>query len=435
MTDEPARAESSDRLTILWRRLKVHRIAQWTVGYIALAYGIQHAVILTSESFEWPNIVARITMLVLILGLPVAMTLAWYHGERASRRFSAAETTIVSLLLVAISILFYAFVQPSREIAPTPAVREAGVAAARSAAANPRTGVALAVLPFANLSDDKQQEYFSDGMTEEITSVLAKIPDLSVVARTSAFQFKGQNRDVQAIGQQLHATHLIEGSVRKAGDRLRITAELVKSDTGVTVWTESYDRQLTDVFAIQEDIARAVSTSLHMTLGLKPGARLVSNRIDDQETYNLYLQGRSQLRARDVKSGSGFTSLEQVVAKAPQFAPAWALISESLRVRSIAVARTGAPIDRAETLARAEDAARKAIALDPELAAGYAALGAVLHLRGQWAESLALEKQALALDPDDPEVLNDHRGNLMQQGMLKEALRVSEHLTAVDPYA
>src|SRR5260370_5476265 len=128
---------SLDRLSFLWRRINDYKIAQWSVAYVALAYGVQHAVILTSESFEWSREVARISMLLLVLGLPVVMTLAWYHGERASRRISGPELSIISILLVIGSFLFYVFAQPSREIAATPAVQQAGVAAARSAAAPP----------------------------------------------------------------------------------------------------------------------------------------------------------------------------------------------------------------------------------------------------------------------------------------------------------
>ena len=127
------------------------------------------------------------------------------------------------------------------------------------------------MLPFANLSGDARQEFFSDGMTEEITAALAKIADLRVVARTSAFQFKGAEPDMQSDRAALGATHLIEGSVRKAGTRVRITAQLIKADDGTHIWTENYDRELTDVFAIQEDIASAIAGALRMPLGLKPG--------------------------------------------------------------------------------------------------------------------------------------------------------------------
>src|SRR5690242_3326669 len=133
MSDEANRAElPPDRLTAMWRRMKEHRIAQWTVGYVAVAYGIQHAVILTSESYEWPNIVARVSMTLLGLGLPLAMVFAWYHGERASRRMSAGELSIVSLLLLIGSLVFYIFIRPAAEIrtAAAPAVQEASVTAA-----------------------------------------------------------------------------------------------------------------------------------------------------------------------------------------------------------------------------------------------------------------------------------------------------------------
>src|SRR5204862_4243134 len=147
---------SVDRLSHLWRRINDHKIAQWSVAYVALAYGIQHGVELTSNAFDWPHAVVRVSMLLLVLGLPVVITLAWYHGERASRRISGPELTIVSLLLVGISLLFYAFVQPSAEVAagPRPAVQQASVAAARTAAASPAGAISVAVLPFANVTGD-----------------------------------------------------------------------------------------------------------------------------------------------------------------------------------------------------------------------------------------------------------------------------------------
>src|SRR5207302_3466335 len=142
-------------------------------------------------------------------------------------------------------------------------------------------------------------------MTEEITAALAKVPDLRVVARTSAFEFKGKNIEVDKIGQQLHATHLIEGSVRKAGNRVRITAQLIKADDGTHIWAENYDRDLTDIFAIQEDIARALAASLRMPLGLKPGENLVSNRGIDPESYQQYLRAKALFRGRIDGGGGG----------------------------------------------------------------------------------------------------------------------------------
>jgi TolB-like protein len=281
-----------DRLSQLWRRINDHKIVQWSVAYIAVAYGLQHGVILASESLEWPNAVARISILLLVLGLPLVITFAWYHGERASRRISGPELTIISILLVIGSLFFYVFVRPSEQVAAGPVVQQAGVAVARSAAADPHGAISLAVLPFANISDDREQEFFSDGITDEIGTVLAKIPDLRVVARQSAYRFKGGKEDARVIGQQLSATHLLEGSVRKAGNRVRISVELVKADDGLRIWTENYDRDLTDVFAIQENIATAIAGSLHMTLGLKPGENLISTRTANPELHEAYLRAR-----------------------------------------------------------------------------------------------------------------------------------------------
>src|SRR5437588_224329 len=268
MSDSVGRANpkppSIDRLSQIWRRVHDHKVVQWTVAYIAVAYGLQHGVIIASESLQWPNAVARTSILLLALGLPLVITFAWYHGARSSRNFSQAELSILSALLVIASLLFYVFVRPS-DIA-TPAAQQASVSVMRSAAVSPKGAISLAVLPFLNLSSEKEQDFFSDGMTEEITAALAKVPDLRVVARTSAFRFKGDNRDISDIGQQLHATHLIEGSVRKAGNRVRITAQLIKADDGTHIWAEDYDRELTDVFAVQEDIARSITSSLRVPL-------------------------------------------------------------------------------------------------------------------------------------------------------------------------
>lgn len=196
----------------------------------ALAFAIQHGVVLTSEAFQWPHAVARVSMLLLALGLPVVVTLAWYHGERASQRISGPELTIISILAVIGTLLFFAFVQPAAEGdgAHGPTVNARAADARPHEISGPSAAISVAVLPFSNLSDDRDQEFFSDGMTEEITSALAKVQGLTVLARTSAFPFKGEARDLREIGQTLGATHLIEGSVRKGTCTLRATCPAKK---------------------------------------------------------------------------------------------------------------------------------------------------------------------------------------------------------------
>ena len=433
-----------DRLSLLWRRVNDHKIAQWSVAYIALAYGTQHAVTLITEAFEWPHAVERLSMLLLALGLPVVMTLAWYHGARASRRISGPELTIIAILLAMGSLFFYVLVKPSQEASArsTPALQQASLAAARSAAASLKGAISVAVLPFVNLSSDKEQEFFSDGMTEEITAALAKVPDMRVVARTSAFEFKGKNVDIGKIGEQLHATHLIEGSVRKAGNRVRITAQLVKADDGTHIWAEDYDRELTDVFAIQEDIARAITASLHMTLGLKPGENLVNNRKIDPESYTEYLRIKAGVTARgnQVAREQAVAELEKLLARQPDFAPAWAYLAD-LRVtntRPLGVTMWTRPVDQTRAMAekllqQAEHDAREAIRLDAMQAYAYLALAQIETCRGNWANAEDFLKRAAQADANEPQILTGLARFSLQTGHIDDALKLSRDAQALDP--
>jgi TolB-like protein len=162
-----------------------------------------------------------------------------------------------------------------------------------------KSETSIAVLPFVNMSGDKDQEYFSDGLTEELLNLLAKIPDLRVIGRTSSFQFKGKNEDLRVIGQKLGVGHLLEGSVRKAGNKVRITAQLVRASDGSHLWSETYDRELVDIFKVQDEIAERVTKELKITLlGGKPYTPGAAN----PESYNLYLQGRFLAARRNKES-------------------------------------------------------------------------------------------------------------------------------------
>jgi TolB-like protein len=434
-TDQADLPPSGDRVALLWRRLKEHRIAQWSVGYVAVAYGIQHAVTLTSEALEWPHGIERASMILLALGLPLAMALAWYHGERASRGYSRAEFSILSVLLVIGAFLFYVFVRPSEQIAARPATAAQAVTAATPVAK--AAGISVAVLPFLNLSGDPKEEYFSDGMTEEITSALAKIPNLPVVGRTSAFAFKGKNEDLRVIGQALGAAYLIEGSVRKDGSELRITAQLIKSDDGRHLWTDSYDRELKGVFAVQEDVARAIAAALQVPLGLKEGETLVSNRTGDTQSYEDYLRALALYRARSIKDV--IAVLEPMVKRDPTYAPAWALLSQAYSLEPIYLGADWRPVDELRrdvqsAFGKSDVAARKAIQLDPKYTAGYSALGYLETARGHWAEADGDFGKALALDPTDPDTLHLYANALMLEGRLKQTLEVRTALRKLEPF-
>jgi len=251
----------------LLAELKRRNIYRVGAAYAVVAWILLQLAANISPILDLPPWIARTVLLLLILGFPVALVFAWVHqlppegGTRVST--GKLDWALMSALVVVIGLVSYQqFVPPLG--AGTIESPKASVAVA-STASIPKAGIiSIAVLPFSNLSSDPEQEFFSDGMTEEITAALAKVVDLRVVARTSAFQFKDANKDMRIVGQALGATHLIEGSVRKAGNRVRITAQLIKTDDGTHIWSENYDRELTDVFAIQEDIAQAIAGALRV---------------------------------------------------------------------------------------------------------------------------------------------------------------------------
>jgi TolB-like protein/DNA-binding SARP family transcriptional activator len=331
--------------------------------------------------------------------------------------------------VVAIAILLLVSVAPST----APSGRPPTVLAATS-----NSAIALAVLPFANLSTEQDQEFFSDGLTDEIASALARVPDLRIVARTSAFEFKGKNRNITTIGEQLGATHLIEGSVRRAGDRVRVTLQLIRADDGTRIWSDDYDRQLTDIFAIQEDIARAVASSLSVPLGLQQGENLVSNRSIDAESYQQFLRARALILARgESRLDQAAVLLERVVVRNPEYAPAWALLAQDYSLMPIFHPERGqSPTEFRrvvdDLLQKAEAAAQRTVQLDPNSAGGHRTLGYLQYVRGKLLLAEDLYKQALALDANNPD--QGYSLLLAEVGRLKEANAIKQQLQALEPF-
>jgi len=306
------------------------------------------------------------------------------------------------------------------------------------AAGSPRTvpagGVTLAVLPFEDYSAARDQEYFADGITEELTAALARIPDLKVVGRTSAFQYKGRADDLRKIGEELHARYLLEGSVRKADDRLRITAQLIEAQSGVHVWVETYERELTDVFAIQEEIATTIASALRVPLNV-PGTRLVTNRNVDQAAYDDYLRARTLVRQRDFPAAVSL--LEATVAKHPDYAPAWALMGYAqgyMRDQAPEGATRGSLLWRLAALDAGEKSARRAIELDPESAAGNFTLAFIQLWRDNWIESEELFRKALAIDPNQPDTLFEYMILKLRVGQVREAVAIGRRLLELEPF-
>ena len=254
---------------------------------------------------------------------------------------------------------------------------------------------AIAVLPFQNMSADPENEYFGDGIAEEIINALTQIDGLRVAARTSSFSFKGKSAAIGEIAEKLKVRHVLEGSVRKAGNRVRIAAQLVEASTGYQLWSERYDRQLEDIFDVQDEIARTIVERLKIAFSVAPAGRLVKASTTNMEAYQLYLKGRASLYKRGAWIARALENFRQAVELDPGYADAWAGLADAYTTHGY----YGFAPSR-ETLPRALDAARRAVAIDPDSAGAHSALALPALLWDRDFEMAEREFQrALAINP------------------------------------
>jgi serine/threonine-protein kinase len=284
----------------------------------------------------------------------------------------------------------------------------------------------IAVLPFQNLSDDKNTAYFSDGITEEILNALAQIPNLKVVARRSAFQFKGNDLDLHKVGQVLGVAYVLEGSVQKAGDQVRINVQLVDVENGLQTWSEKYDRKLDNVFAVEDEIAKAVATQLRVHGGA--GQPLVVDSTNNPQAHELYLRGLSLLAARGPGLREARDLLQQAVNLDASYAQAWG----ELAVTDLLLPSYGLETYDA-ALPRGESAAQRALSLESNTASAHVAVGLANSIRFHWPEADQAFRRALALAPGDAEAVNQYAQFLSAVGQLEPALREIERAQQLDP--
>jgi TolB-like protein len=366
-----------------------------------------------------------------ILGLPIALFFGWRYdiiGGRIVRTavsdadadlsMERADYIILAALSVVIAVIAFGL---AGEISDT------RVPATTQFAARDIDPKSIAVLPFVNMSSDPEQEYFSDGVSEEILNLLAQVPEMRVTSRSSAFSFKGQNVDVPTIAAKLNVAHVLEGSVRKSGNRLRITTQLIEVETDTHLWSQAYDRQLEDIFAIQDDIAAAVVDALKITLlGDKPKATETN-----PEAYALYLQAR---HFANQFTADGHTRAETLLKQAldidPDFAPAWTALGEvSVQLADPFGLR---PLDEGIELAR--QAINRALDLDPQYAPAYAALASLeMDYEYDFTSSFQLLQQARALNPGDFSILMNTAHLNRIHGRQDEAIDLYQQAVALDP--
>ena len=308
------------------KRRNVYKVA---VAYIFGGWALSQGIAQVFPVFDVPNWAIRLIVLLIIVGFPVAVGLAWAfeitpEGIKRTEDVDASDHRLpkkyVWLYVVIVgAILSVALFFLGRYTAQTPRQSE------------PATGSlpdkSIAVLPFENLSDDKNTAYFSDGITEEILNALAQIPNLKVAARRSAFQFKGRDLDLRNIGQILGVGHILEGSLQKAGDQVRINVQLVDVQNGLQTWSEKYDRKLDNVFAIEDEIAKAIATQLRVQLTGGAGQPLVVDSTNNPQAHELYLRGLGLLAARGPGLLQASDLFQQAVKLDAGYAPAWGALA------------------------------------------------------------------------------------------------------------
>jgi serine/threonine-protein kinase len=420
------------------KRRNVYKVA---VAYAVVAWLLMQVASQIFPFFEIPNWVVRLVVVLLVIGFPVALIIAWAF-EMTSEGIKRTETAdaaglrshggtwiYIVLIGVALSVgLFFVGRYTAGHATARPASEEVR-RGKQSEVATAGPDKSIAVLPLVNESGDPKDEYFSDGLSEELIAALAQISGLKVIGRSSSFRFKDRKEEPRAIGEKLGVSTLLDGTVRKQGDRVRIVAELVNAADGIQLWTRTFDRELKDIFAVQEEIARAVAESLKVTLLGADSRSSQGSATDNAEAHNAYLEGHFHLLRRNVEDfRMAIGYYDQAIQLDPHYALAYAERAEALAFMGDL---TG---ERPTTYPKARSDAEKAVAIAPALAEARAALGWVRCLVDwKFDEGLAELKRAKELSPTNPTANDLLARIIVYLGRFDEAERQGRQAVELDP--
>ncbi len=451
--------------------LKRRNVVRVAMLYVLSSWVILQIIATLGSMLELPGWVGKLALLALGLGLPVALGISWAYEltpdglkrdssvppSESQRHDNARRLNVITLIVAGLAILTVALdrLLPAGS-ANRPAVAgqaDAGEVAGKasspattSVAARPTTGIA--VLPFANMSSDAEQDFFSDGVTEEILNLLANVDGLRVTSRTSSFSFKGQTVDLPTIARKLGVSHVVEGSVRRAGDRVRVTAQLIDVATDTHLWSETYERKLDDVFAIQADIAGHIARALKITLGADDLASIGKPPTVDMESWQQFLQARYRLRNRTTSADLDdvLNLVDAAIARDPNFARAHSLRALALLLRpswqqgqaAFEAQRSNKPAgqetgEREATWSESMVSANRALELDPGLGEPYAVRALHAQAHNLYADAYRNFREAVARAPSDPEIHNWYGGFLLDTGYLQAGWAERQRAGELDP--
>jgi len=411
-----------------FRRRRVGKVA---VAYGAVAWAVTESASVVLPALGVPEWAMTFLVVFLLAGFPIAMVLAWVFDVSptgiqrteplpadASRpqmqfRTRAAFGVAVLLAMAGLGYLLY----------------ERGLGRAQASGKHS----SIAVLPFTNLSGDASKDYFSDGMSEELLNLLARVPGLQVAARTSAFAFKGRNVDIREVGRELGVETVLEGSVRQSGEQVRVTAQLIDTETGFHLWSETYDRKLQDIFAVQDEIAKAIVAKLRIELA--PNEQALAQRgqapTQNVEAYEFYLQGRAIWKRRGEDNLLRAIDMYQAaLARDPAFARAHAALASAYVVLPGYTKDKG---DEPKFSGLAEQSARQALALDPNIGEAHAVLAQSNSDKGNLLDAESGFFFAISLEPNEPTPHHWYSILLGKVGRLDAALEQARRAYELDP--
>ena len=422
MNDTPAEREDIS----IWAKLRRRRVAQWGLAYAAGAWVLLQVLGFVTDSFAWPATVKQIATIVLAVGLPIVVVLGWYHGERGQRRVSGPELAVLTLLLLLGGGLLWLY---AHRTVPTTTAATAAKSPPTSVATDARPSVA--VLPFENRSDESKDAFFVDGIHDDILTQLSKVSALRVISRTSVEQFRDTKLPMKAIADQLGVSKILEGGVQRAGERVRVTVQLIDAATDAHLWAENYDRELSaaNIFAIQSEVAGAIAAALKASLTPAERTSVSAMPTESLEAWEAYQLGKQRLAKRTKPALVGAqNSFRSAIARDPNFALAWIGLADTLTVLT-----TYGEGPQDAGLEEAEKALDRALELDPNLAEAWASSGLVAVQRLQFDRAEQMFRRAIAFNPNYAPAHHWLSGALSDLGRRDEALTEAERAVTLDP--
>jgi TolB-like protein/Flp pilus assembly protein TadD len=412
------------------KRRNVYKVA---VAYIVAGWALSQGIAQVLPVFDISNWAIRLIVLLIIIGLPIALVLAWSFEitPQGIKRTETADampgtarqkkhTWMYVVVIGGVFSIGLFFLGRYSAIKPAPRQSEAATGISNKS---------IAVLPFSDLSPNRDQESFSDGMAEEILNALAHIKDLKVVGRASSFFYKGKNVSLKQIGSELGVANILEGSIRKQGEQVRITSALSRAADGLQVWSKNYNGTLANIFDLQESFARDIAGELKVVLADPSEGRLVEKPTDNGQAYALFIEAQTLVSRRVGDSlPRAIALLKEATRLDPNFARAWGKLAVAL-----AVEPQYAAANWQTNWATAEPAARRAIELDPKTAEAYAALGYIDFSRRRYVEMVEPAQRAVAIDPNDVTANFWLANQLAATGRTAEAETVNDRALKADP--